>query len=99
MHPALLFLSSFSVVFLLVFQQMNVQMRAFKLASATSVLITLSQVVVFKGLAFGGAVEVAAMAVGGVLGVNTSMLSHGKMVKWYKERSKGAKDGTKETTF
>jgi len=62
MHPALLFLSSFSVVFLLVFQQMNVQMRSHKLASITSVFITLSQVVVFKGLAFGGVPEVAAMA-------------------------------------
>jgi len=87
MHPALLFLSSFSVVFLLVFQQMNVQMRAFKLASATSVLITLSQVVVFRGLAFGGVVEVAAMAAGGVLGVNASMLTHDKMIRWYKART------------
>ena len=88
MHPALLFLSSFSVVFLLVFQQMNVQMRSHKLASITSVFITLGQVVVFKGLAFGGVTEVAAMAVGGVLGVNVSMLTHGKMVSWYQRKTK-----------
>jgi len=76
---------------------MNVQMRSFKLASVTSIFITLSQVVVFKGLAFGGAVEVAAMAAGGVVGVNVSMLSHGKMVEWFKERSiKGCSDGKKK---
>ena len=86
MHLIGLFLASFSVVFLLVFQQMNVQMRAYRLASLKSVFITLSQVVVFKGLVFGGVAEVAFMAVGGVVGVNTSMAAHGKMVAWYKAR-------------
>ncbi len=86
MHLIGLFLASFSVVFLLVFQQMNVQMRAYRLASLTSVFITLSQAVVFKGLAFGGVSEVGIMTVGGVVGVNASMAAHGKMVTWYKAR-------------
>lgn len=86
MHLLLLFASSFSVVFLLVFQQMNVQIRAHGLASITSLFITLAQVVVFRGMVLGGAEEVTVMACGGVLGVNVSMVSHGRMLKWMASR-------------
>jgi len=78
----LLFLSSFLVVFLLVFQQLNVSRRHYGLAAITSVAITLTQFIVVKGMASGGAPEMVFMSAGAVLGVLTSMASHDRLFRW-----------------
>ena len=84
MHLLVLCFSAFATVFLLVFQQQNVIHRKYLWAAITSVGITLSQVMVIKGVAQSGSwVEVAALAVGGVAGVLSSMFIHGRLVEWY----------------
>jgi hypothetical protein len=81
----LLFFSAYATVFLLVFQQQNVIHRQFIWAGVTSVLITISQFVVVKGIASGGLSEMLLMSIGGVLGVLSSMLLHERLLNWYRE--------------
>jgi Kef-type K+ transport system membrane component KefB len=84
----LLFLSSFSVVFLLVFQQMNVHIRHYWLAALTSIAITQAQFIVVKGFVSDGLLVNIAMTAGGVLGVLSSMASHDRLTRWYADRQK-----------
>lgn len=83
----LLFFSAYATVFLLVFQQQNVIHRQFVWAGLTSVLITVSQFVVIKGIASGGVLEMVTMAAGGVLGVLSSMLLHKRLLGWYRQQT------------
>ncbi len=88
----LLFFSAYATVFLLVFQQQNVIHRQYMWAGVTSVLITASQFVVVKGIAKGGLEEMLFMAVGGVLGVLSSMSLHERLIHWYQRPTAGIKD-------
>jgi len=84
----LLFLSSFSVVFLLVFQQMNVHIRHYWLAAITSVAITQAQFIVVRGFVSDGSLVNIAMTAGGVLGVLSAMASHDRLTHWSTNRQK-----------
>jgi glycopeptide antibiotics resistance protein len=82
----ILLVSAFATVFLLVFQQQNVTHKQYGLAAVTSVLITITQFIVIKGVSSGDYTDMLYMAIGGVFGVLTSMKSHEWMITWFRNK-------------
>ncbi|WP_293649859.1 hypothetical protein [Thiolapillus sp.] len=76
--------SSFATVFLLVFQQQNVIHKKYLWAALTSAGITLSQVLVIRGVASSTSPsEIVALTIGGVTGVLLSMFLHSRIMGWF----------------
>lgn len=72
MTHAVLFLSAFATVFLLVFQQQNVQHRARWLGSLTSLAIGASQVALWRLVPDASLGQIIAVLAGGPVGYNAS---------------------------
>lgn len=71
-----LFASTFSLVFLLGVQQLNVQGRHYLAAFVTSIAIGLSQLALYKLAPDAGGLEIAAYLCGGPLGIVAAMKAH-----------------------
>lgn len=80
-----LFASTFSLVFLLGVQQLNVQGRHYFAAFGTSIAIGLSQLALYKLAPDAGGLEIAAYLAGGPLGIVSAMRAH----PWMKRRFGG----------
>ena len=76
-----LFLSAFTTVFSLVFQQQNVVHRHFRAAAVTSLAIGGCQIYLWRTLPGASASEIAATLLGGPLGVISSMYLHPLILK------------------
>lgn len=76
MTHAALFLSAFLTVFMLVFQQQNVIHRRRWLGSATSVLIGVSQVILWRHVPDASISQLCAVLAGGPLGFNAALSVH-----------------------
>lgn len=80
MNEIYLFLSAFSVVFLLVLQQQNVAGRHYLLAALTSVAIGVSQIILWRLVPSASWTEIAATLAGGPVGVVFSMWLHPRLI-------------------
>lgn len=76
-----LFLSAFSLVALLVAQQQNVQGRHYFMAAATSILIGVVQIIMWRAIPSASWTEIAATLAGGPVGVLFSMWAHPRLVR------------------
>lgn len=72
----ILFFTTFVGVFLLGFQQQNVQHGHYKMAAATSACIALTQYLMITGVVASGWIGVLYMAIGGSMGITSSMYIH-----------------------
>jgi len=72
----ILFLTTYVGVFLLGFQQQNVQHGHYKMAAITSSAIALTQYLMITNVVSSGWVGVAYMAIGGSMGITSSMYIH-----------------------
>lgn len=68
-------------VFLLGFQQQNVIHGNYKMAAVTSASIALTQFLIYNGAVGGGVMEVVEMAVGGSIGITSSMYVHRRWMR------------------
>lgn len=75
----ILFLTTFVGVFLLGFQQQNVQHGQYKLAAVTSSAIALTQYLMVTNVMISGWIGVVYMSVGGSMGITLSMYIHKRM--------------------
>jgi hypothetical protein len=81
-NAAMLFGSTFVLVFALGMQSLNVN-GGHKLAAAvTSLFIGSGQMILFKLAPSAGWIEIAAFLMGGPFGIVASMMSHKHIVKW-----------------
>jgi len=82
MNYFFLFLASYSLVFLLGFQQLNVQHRRYLLSAITSVGIAAANYFLFKLLPTGGfsIVQFVVFSSGGAFGIVSSMILHDKLM-------------------
>lgn len=78
-NAALLFISTFVLVFALGFQSLNVNGGHFKAAMLTSLAIGVSQLVLYKLVPDANWFEVAAYLAGGPLGIAASMVAHRRL--------------------
>jgi hypothetical protein len=86
---ALLFAATFSVVFALGLQSLNVNGGHRAMAFVTSFAIGASNLVLFKVLPGPtDALEIAAYLVGGPIGIVASMAVHPRLVMWLKRKPK-----------
>ena len=76
-----LFLSAFGTVFLLVFQQQNVIHRRHGLGTATSVLIGLAQITLWRHVPDASVLQLCAALAGGPIGFNVALWVHPMIVK------------------
>lgn len=83
MTAALLFLSAFATVFLLVFQQQNVIHRARWLGSLTSLAIGTAQLTLWRYVPDASTAQLAAVLVGGPVGYNAALSVHPWVVRWW----------------
>lgn len=81
-QAAILFASTFTLVFLLGVQQLNVQHGHRFAAAATSLFIGISQLALYKLAPDAGGVEIAAYLAGGPLAIVCAMRVH----PWLRER-------------
>lgn len=86
-NSALLFVSTFALVFALGFQSLNVNGGHYKSAFATSLAIGVSQLVLYKLVPNASLVEVLAYLAGGPAAIVCSMLAH----KWVFKAKPAAK--------
>lgn len=75
-QAAILFVSTFGLVFLLGVQQLNVQHDHHLAAAATSLFIGISQLALYKLAPDAGGVEIAAYLAGGPLAIVCAMKVH-----------------------
>lgn len=87
MTHATLFLSAFSAVFLLVFQQQNVIHRARWLGSLTSLAIGTSQVILWRLVPDASLGQIIAVLAGGPVGYNAALSAHPWVVRWWGRRN------------
>lgn len=87
MKDLALFLSAFLTVFLLVFQQQNVQGRHFVMGTLTSLGIGACQVTLWSLIPGAGVTEIAATLAGGPVGFNVSLWLHPRIIR---RRANGA---------
>lgn len=82
MNNLFLFLACFLLVFLLGFQQLNVEHRKYLLSAVTSIGITAANYSLFKLLPDGGfdLYQFICFSSGGAIGVVSSMLVHDKLI-------------------
>ena len=71
-----LFTSAFGTVFLLVFQQQNVIHRNHGLGTATSLLIGLAQLTLWRFVPDASTAQLAAALIGGPVGFNSALWLH-----------------------
>ena len=76
-----LFASAFTTVFSLGFQQQNVIHRHFGMAAATSLLIGISQIFLWRTLPDANTSQILATLCGGPVGIVTAMWAHPKMMR------------------
>lgn len=76
-----LFASAFATVFLLVFQQQNVIHRRHGLGTATSVMIGLAQIILWRHVPDASIAQLAAALAGGPFGFNAALWVHPMIVK------------------
>jgi len=77
----ILFFTTFIGVFLLGFQQQNVQHGHYKMAAVTSSAIALTQYLMIINVVSSGWIGVLYMAIGGSMGITFSMYVHRKWRK------------------
>lgn len=77
----MLLLITFVSVFLLGFQQKNVQHDKYLMAMVTSFCIAFFQFTIYRAAATGDALDWIYMGIGGSLGIVLSMVIHNKMRK------------------
>lgn len=82
MNALLLFVSTFTLVFFLGLQSLNVNNGHRLAAFLTSFGIGISNLVLFKLAPNATGPEIAAFLVGGPFGIVASMLAHPTMVRW-----------------
>jgi hypothetical protein len=80
-QAAILFLSTFVLVFALGFQSLNVNQGRYAAAGLTSFFIGASQLTLYKLAPDAGGWEVVAYLVGGPLGIISSMIVHRRWMK------------------
>lgn len=80
MTALFLFASAFLTVFLLVFQQQNVQGRHYVLAALTSLGIGASQIFLWREIPGANGLGIVAALAGGPVGVLVSMWAHPRLV-------------------
>jgi len=76
-----LFASAFATVFLLVFQQQNVIHRNHGMGTATSLLIGLSQLTLWRYVPEASIAQLAAALAGGPIGFNAALWVHPMIIK------------------
>lgn len=81
MTHLILFLSAFSTVFLLGFQQQNVIGRHYIAASIVSIGIGLAQVFLYRLVPTASFSEIIATLAGGPIGITAAMYTHPKIIK------------------
>jgi hypothetical protein len=77
-----LFASAFGTVFLLVFQQQNVIHRRRALGTATSILIGLAQLTLWRFVPDASVPQLAAALIGGPAGFNAALWAHPIIMRW-----------------
>jgi len=82
MNDLLLFASSFLSIFLMGFQQLNVEHRKYALSFITSFAMTFFNYCIFKLLPSGGfdLLQFFSFAFGGALGIVLAMVAHDKLI-------------------
>jgi len=75
----ILFFTTLVGVFLLGFQQQNVQHGHYKMAAVTSASIALTQYLMITSVVASGWIGVVYMAIGGSIGITSSMYIHKRM--------------------
>lgn len=81
MTHLILFLAAFSMVFLLGFQQKNVQGHHYLLAVVTSLAIGISQIFLWRLIPTAAGSEIIATLAGGPLGIVSAMYIHPRLMK------------------
>lgn len=76
-----LFASAFTTVFSLGFQQQNVIHRHYGAAAATSLLIGVSQIFLWRTLPDASAAQIVATLCGGPVGIVSAMWAHPRMMR------------------
>ena len=81
MNYAALFLSAFATVFLLGFQQQNVQARHYWASAITSLGIGAAQIYLWRSMPGATPAEIAATLAGGPIGIVAAMYSHPRLIR------------------
>jgi len=87
-NSLILFLCAFVAVFALGLQSKNVNQDQHWAATFTSLLISLSNIYLYKLMPDSGWLEIASYMVGAVCGINFGMWFHRRFLKWWRGRQR-----------